>query len=470
MKKRCAVCLVLVLCLLFGCFAAPAFATNDQPGCHGITADRALDGSMKLLETAQSVILYELNTDTMVYSYNPDKQVNPTGLVKLLTVLIALEHGQLEEEVNVYQSTLNTVAPGSVSAGLKANEKLTLRQLLYCIMVSSANDACAVVAAHLGGNQAGFVEMMNAKAAELGCTGSHFTNPHGLTDEAQYSTARDLAIITKAALENPLFCELFAVTDHTVPATNQSEERKLTTTNHMMRPGHANYDSRITGGKPAAATTTDRSMICTAQVGSASYLCIVMNAQATVSADGYVILRYGIFEEVHSLINYAKNGFAVRQILDDGQAMYQYAVDNGQNDVFLRPSQNVSVVLPIDCDASMLSFEHVLDTSSCNAPIFQSQKMGTLTIRYGELVVGSCDLLAMTDVEVEGTTITGAERLDVAVKEEGSVWLQVLTYGVVIVLALLVLFVLIFVLVRALRNAKIRAHQRRRARKRKRSR
>lgn len=470
MKKRCTVCLILVLCALLGCVATPVFANDSQSGCHGITADRALDGSQKLLESAQSVILYELGTDTMVYSYNPDQQVNPTGLVKLLTVLIALENGNLDDEVQVYQSTLNTVTPGSVSAGLKADEKLTLRQLLYCIMVSSANDACAVVAAHLGGNQAGFVEMMNAKAAELGCTGSNFTNAHGLTDAAQYSTARDLAIITKAALENPIFCELFAVMDHTVPATELSDERKLSTTNHMMRPGHANYDSRITGGKPAAATTTDRSMICTAQIGTARYLCVVMNVKATVSADGFVVLRYGIFEEVQALINYAQNGFAVRQILDDGQAMYQYAVDNGQNDVFLRPSRDVSVVLPIDCDASKLSFDHVLDTSSCNAPISQSQKLGTLTIRYGDLVVGSCDLLAMAAVEPAGATITEAERLDVVMEEKDSVWKQVLTYGLVIVLALLVLFVLIFVLVKAFRNAKIRAQQRRRARKRKRSR
>ncbi len=470
MKKTWIICILLVLCLLFGSVAVPAFADESASGCYGISAPQALAGSQKLLESAKSVILYELTTDTMVYSYNADQQINPTGLVKLLTVLIALEKGNLEDPVQVYQTTLNTIAPGSVSAGLKADEVVSLRDLLYCIMVSSANDACAVVAAHIGGSQEGFAEMMNAKAAELGCTASNFTNPHGLTDPDQYSTARDLAIITKAALENPVFTHLFAVTDHTVAATNQSDERKLTTTNHMMRREHASYDSRITGGKPAAATTTDRSMICTAEIGTARYLCVVLSAKATVSQNGLVVLRYGIFEEVTELMNYARNGFEIRQILDDAQPMYQYPVENGQNDVFLRPSRNVSVVLPIDCDISMLTFRHTLDTPVCSAPIAAGQRMGKLTIHYGDLVIGSCDLLSAAPVRADGSTITDAQRLDVVHNAENKAWKKWLTYGMIILLVLLVIAVLVFVILRAMRNAKIRAQQRRRAREHKRSR
>jgi D-alanyl-D-alanine carboxypeptidase (penicillin-binding protein 5/6) len=470
MKKTFLICVLLAFSLLFSGVCAPVLAVEGQGSCHGIAADYALDGSKKLLETAHSVILYEMNTDTMVYSYQPDKQVNPTGLVKLLTVLVALENGNLDDMVKVYQTTLNTVAIGSVSAGLKAEEEISLGDLLQCIMVASANDACAVVAAHIGGSQAGFVEMMNAKATALGCTGSNFTNPHGLADPAQYSTARDLAIITKAALENPLFCQMFAALEYTVPATNRAEARKLTTTNHMMRGGHANYDSRVTGGKPAAATTKDRSMICTAKIGDANYLCVVMNVKAEVSSNGMVILRYGIFEEMTSLLSYAQTGFEVRQILDDRQPMYQYAVENGQNDVFLRPARKVSVVLPVECDLSALSFDHTLHTAGCVAPIAAGQNMGRLTISYGNLILGSCDLLAVSGVPMTGTTITPANRLDVVEEAQTPLWKQVLLYGFVAALILLILFIAVYVLVRALRNGKIRAHLRRRARNRKRSR
>ncbi len=470
MKKRFPICIILVICLFLGSAAIPVSAANEGVSCHGLQADIALDSSGKKLETAKAVLLYERNTDTLVYSYNADKRINPTGLVKLLTVLVALENGNPQELVKVHQSTLNTVAVGAVSAKLKAGEEMTLQDLMYCVMVSSANDACAVIAAHIGGDQAGFVEMMNAKARELGCTSSYFTNAHGLTDENQYSTARDLAIITKAALDNPTFCEMFAMTSYTVEATNKSEARNLKTTNNMMRDNLANYDPRVTGGKPAAATTTDRSMICTAQVGTANYLCVVMNTKGEVTEDGLSIVRYGIFEEMSALLNYAQAGFEVRQILDDSQAMYQYDVPGGENAVVLCPSRDVSVVLPKDCDAQKLAFVQYVDAGNLRAPISMGQKMGSLTIFYGNLIMGSCDLLAMNGVGSKDSAITDADRLDVAKEEGETVWKQLLSYAAFILLGVIVLILLINWLVRWIRNAKIRKEQRRKARKRKRSR
>ena len=470
MKKRLSICLLLVVCMLCGMLQLPANATNDGISCHTLAADVALDGADKKLDTAKAVILYELNTDTLVYGYNADKLVNPTGLVKLLTVLVALEKGNLEDIVTVKQSTLNTVAVGSVSARLKSGEEISLRDLLYCIMVSSANDACAVVAAHIGGNQAGFVTMMNEKARQLGCSSSNFTNAHGLTDEAQYSTARDLAIITKAALENPLFAQMFGMTTATVAATNKSDERSLKTTNNMMREDLRHYDSRVTGGKPAAATTSDRSMVCTAQVGAANYLCVVMNTKASVSEDGMVILRYGIFEEMSALLDYAQQGFEIRQILDDSQAMYQYAVAGGENGVVLRPSRDVSVLLPKDCDAEKLHFYHTVNMPTLTAPISQGQKLGQLTISYGNLIMGTCELLAMNAVAQDGSSITDAERLNVSQMEEASIWKQILSYAAFILLGGLAIVALVTAAIRGVRNAKIRSQQRRRARSRKRSR
>lgn len=470
MKKSFPICFVLVICVLLGTLVVPAAGVNDAASCHSLGADVALDSSGKKLDTAKSVILYELNTDTLVYGYNVDRLVNPTGLVKLLTVLVALENANLDDIVTVRQSTLNTVAVGSVSARLKAGEEISVRDLLYCIMVSSANDACAVVAAHIGGDQAGFVEMMNSKARQLGCIASNFTNAHGLTDESQVSTARDLAIIAKAALENPIFSEMFSMTTCTVAATNKSDERNLKTTNNMMRDNLAQYDSRVTGGKPAAATTTDRSMICTAQVGTARYLCVVMNTKGTASEDGLSIVRYGIFEEMTALLNYAQNGFEVRQILDDSQAMYHYNVYGGENGVVLRPSRDVSVVLPKDCDAENLHFAHTVDMPLLTAPVAQSQKLGQLTISYGNLVIGTCDLLAMNAVAQQGTSILDADRLEVLDQEETNIWKQLLSYAAFILLGILVVVALITALVRGLRNVKIRQEQRRRARSRKRSR
>ena len=469
MKKTFPICILLSICILLG-MMIPVAAANSGVSCHGIGADIALDSTGKKLDTAKSVILYELTTDTMVYTYNPDKQVNPTGLVKLLTVLVALERGNLDDTVKVHQSTLNTVAVGAVSAKLKAGEELTLRDLLYCVMVASANDACAVIAAHIGGDQAGFVALMNAKARELGCTASNFTNAHGLTDPSQVSTARDLAIIAKAALENEIFREMFGVTAYTVEATNKSDARELKTTNNMMRDNHANYDSRVIGGKPAAATTTDRSMACTAKIGSATYLCVVMNTKGEVTEDGLSIVRYGIFEEVTALLDYAQNGFEVRQILDDSQAMYQFDVAGGENAVVLRPAKDVSVVLPKNCDVEKLGFDYQLEAQAFDTSVLAGQRMGTITISYGNLIMGTCDLLAMHAVHMQGNSIIEADRLPVLKEETQIPWKTWLGYGVLVLIAVLGVAVVVSILLRLVRNMKLRKEQRRRARKRKRSR
>ena len=470
MKKTFPITVILLICLVLGAVSTPVSAANAGVSCHTLQADIPLDSSGKKLDTAQAVILYELNTDTLVYAYQADKKVNPTGLVKLLTVLVALENGNLDDVVKVRQSTLNTVAVGAVSAKLKSGEEITLRDLLYCVMVASANDACAVIAAHIGGDQAGFVEMMNAKAAQLGCTASYFTNAHGLTDPAQYSTARDLAMIAKAALENEIFREMFGLTAYTVAATNKSDLRELKTTNNMMREKGGNYDARVTGGKPAAATTVDRSMICTAQVGTAEYLCVVMNTKGQVSEDGLSIIRYGIFEEMSALLNYAEKGFEVRQILDDSQAMYQYAVDGGENAVILCPSRDVTVVLPKDCDAQKLGFSHQVDMSALAAPISAGDQMGTLTISYGNLLMGSCDLLAMNSVFAQGSNVIDTHRQNANNTVEDPAWKRWFGYGMMVILLALILTAVVTTLVRVVRNAKLRRQQRRRARNRKRSR
>lgn len=467
---------LLLLSLMLPKISAAGTQSGDltvDSGCSTLRAQVPLAGSQKKVENAKAVILFERNTGTLLYAYQPDMTVNPTGLVKLLTALVAIEQGNLDDEVTVYSSTLNTVAIGSVSAGLKAGEVLTLRDLLYCVMVASANDAAAVIAAHIGGNQAGFVEILNDKAAELGCTGSHFANAHGLAAENQYSTARDLAIITEAALKNETFAEMFSAKTYTVPATNKSAERVLHSTNHMMSDAviQTQLDSRVTGGKPAAASNTDRSMVCTAQVGTSEYLCVVMSSTAEVSDDGLAITRWTIFEEVSFLLDFGFANYAVRQIIDANQAMYQYAVSGGDCDVLLRPSESVSVVLPLGFDVKDLHYHNVVDASILRSPLKKGTVAGTLQIQYGSIYVGDCQLIAMNSVTEAGSDINQAQRIEFTEPVEPNFnWKPILIWAGAIVGAVALLAVTILLVAHALRNARLRAMHRRRARERRRKR
>ena len=176
MKKSPIICLLLAFFMLISVLF-PVTSSASSPaverGCNSLQARVPLGGTQQLTETAKAVLLYELNTDTLVYAWNPDQRIDPSGMVKILTALVALEHGNLEDEVTVDRDTLNSVGIGIVSANLQSGEVITVRDLLYCVMVKSANDACAVLAKHIGGTQAEFVAMMNEKARQLGCTDSH---------------------------------------------------------------------------------------------------------------------------------------------------------------------------------------------------------------------------------------------------------------------------------------------------------
>ena len=217
MKKIRSCCLLLFALLTYNFIFTSAVPTTDS--CITLDAQSALAGNSQLLPTAQAAVLYAQDSDTLVYSWNPDVKLDPSGMNKIMTALIALETKPLNTPVTVTSTALNSLKIGAMSAGLKAGEILTLRDLLYLMMVGSANDAAAVIAENIAGSQAAFVALMNQRSIELGCTNTNFLNPTGLSAEGQYSTARDLAKITAAALNVDEFVELFSAVEYTIPAT-----------------------------------------------------------------------------------------------------------------------------------------------------------------------------------------------------------------------------------------------------------
>lgn len=398
---------LLVLVCLLHCTALTATAATEESitsGCSTLNARYAIGGDEAYTGTADAALLYEMDTQTLVYTHNPDDIINPSGLVKIMTALIVLEEGELGDMVTVERSTLNSVGSGAVSARLQAGEMMSLRDLLYCMMVSSANDAAAVMAEHVAGSQQAFVDKMNEKAATLGCVNTHFTNVHGLKDDSQCSTARELAIITEEALKNELFVQMFGLVNYQVSATNMSAARNLTTTNYMMDASSKKYyDERVTGGKPAAATTSDRSVICTAEDENSRYLCVIISATAKTS--GYSVKEYTNFTEAKNLLDIGFKGFAVQQVLGGDQPFGLYPVSDGENSVVVGADREVYALLPVEFDRSLLQFQDAKDQQSLVAPLKKGTAVGTLQILYGDIVVGEVELLARHDVALEGTVI-----------------------------------------------------------------
>lgn len=370
-------------------------------GCHSIDATSAYLGTQKLTDNVTSAIAYELNSDTLMYTWNADSTVFPSSLVKILTALLAIEQGDLQATVTVTQSALDSVPYYAASAELLADEQMSLSDLLYCMMVGSANDAAAVIAEHISGSQTAFVEQMNAFAAEMGCTGTQFTNVHGLHDEQQYSTVRDLLRILSRAVKNEQFLQYFSAVDYVVPATNKSDARELSSSNLLMNAADSiqlYLDSRVIGGRTGITDDGARCLATLAEHNGMKIICIVTGSESTFAEDGNT-LTYGSFDETSKLLDACLNGYQVAQILYKDQVMHQCDVPNGANDVILSANETAYSVLPAEVTVQELSYRYG-DLQQLAAPISAGQVVSNVQVWHGGFCIAESDLIAVNSVSV----------------------------------------------------------------------
>lgn len=487
--------LFLVLVLLMQAFCLPVFAEPTDPssestasaptetvavelpsgdlsvsmGTNSINAQQSIATTMDYTSSCKASLIYELGTDTMVYAQNADTRVYPASLTKVMTCLLALENSTMSEMVTVSESALEDQDPSGSNVQLQVGEQMSMKNMLYCLMVASANDAAAAIAEHIGGSQAGFVEMMNRKAAELGCTGTHFANPHGLHDEDHYTTARDMAKIMLAALEYEAFNDIYSTSFHTVPATNMTGERELETTNYMI--SEANYelyiDKRVIGGKTGFTTPAGRCFIGVSESNGMKLLTVVMGADALLDDQGNVLYSYGSFIETKSLLNLACDHYQSAQVLNPDQVFGQFAVADGVTGTQGYVASVANAVLPIEVDISQLRYEYLLNDGGLTAPIQAGQSIGSVRVWYNATCVAQQELYATVDVEKKVVPQESTMQIDPAkaIADASSLWHIVL----IVILVLLVLIVAMMVISR-IRYAMIRARRKRRRRDRRRSR
>ena len=200
--------------------------------------------------TSTAAMIMEDSTQTTVYAKNMDQVLYPGATVKVMTTLLTLENAQLSDQVTMTATGVSGVTDGGASISAQLDEVFTVEQCLYAIMLASANDVALQIAEQIGGSVDGFVQMMNNRAVELGCTNTVFTNPTGLPDENQHTTAHDMALITKAAIDNESFRAIAETTSYTIPATNVSGgERVLTNNFSMLNNTNASYYQYCLGGR-----------------------------------------------------------------------------------------------------------------------------------------------------------------------------------------------------------------------------
>lgn len=401
---------IILLVILYAVCMIPVSAEDTSTDASVISGSRTLDGQVPVLGNQQiiknmkSAILYEPNSDTLLYSYNPDEKLPPSSLLKILTALIAIEKGNLSDAVTVREEVLATLDKDAVSVKLTVDEVVTVKDLLYCMMVGSGNDAAVILADHVLGSQQAFVTEMNKYAMELGCTNTNFTNVHGLHEENQYTTARDVARFLSYAIANSQFCEIFEAKEYTVPATNKSEERILSSQNYLMNnDDNVNYyDERVKGSRTAVANDRSRNIASTAQVNDMELICVVMGSESQYEKDGYSVRVFGGYNETTSLLDFGSNGYKTAQVLYPNQIVLQKPVTDGSCDLMIGTHSGAYAVIPDNVMEESLSYRYVNEVP-LTAPVEKGQRVSTLQIWSGNVCISQTELYAMNRVEPAGT-------------------------------------------------------------------
>ncbi len=220
--------------------------------------------------SAKSAILMEATSGEIIFESNAHQQMPMASTTKIMTALVAIENCDIDEIVTISKEM--TGAEGS-SIYLKAGEKLTLGQLLYALMLQSANDSAEAIAVHISGSVDEFAKLMNKKAKELGLKNTHFTNPHGLDDELHYTTAYELAKITAYAIENDYFAKLVSTYKYTIPETELYPARVLVNHNKLLK----QYDGCV-GVKTGFTKKCGRCLVSAAEKDGVRLVAVTLSA------------------------------------------------------------------------------------------------------------------------------------------------------------------------------------------------
>ena len=421
--------------MLLSLLSFAVFATESDDSGKKLYSSNTLDavetilGNKEITDNVDSAVIYEMSSDTMLYTINPDQLIEPASLVKIMTCLIAVEEGVMSDAVTIRSEAIESIPSDAANVNLQPDEVLTLEQLLYCMMINSANDAAAVIADHIAGSQEKFVEMMNAYAAELGCTSTNFTNVHGLYNANQYSTARDMAKILKQAVQNELFCEFFGKEYYTIEETNLSDVRYLLTSNYLLSKEDVEiyYDERVTGGRTGITQDYARSLAVSAHSGNMDIICITTGSDSTISSNGYSVSVFGGYQEVSKILDACFDGYYVAQVVYEGQTVTQQPVTNGDCDVVLGSKNTAYAVVPVNTKLSDLTYS-LVSRDSLVAPITAGQKMTEVDIWLNDDCVAEAELYAMNDVRVQDNAVSADRNNPVSndsntpVKKGGMSW------------------------------------------------
>ncbi|MCR4584232.1 MAG: D-alanyl-D-alanine carboxypeptidase [Lachnospiraceae bacterium] len=254
---------------------------------------------------AEGAILMDAATGAVLYSKNADEELFPASITKLMCCLVAVENGRLDDVLTASESAIAANSSDGSNMGLRVGEKLTMEELLYGVLINSANEACNVIGEHIAGTMEDYVEMMNQRAEELGCRHTHFVSINGLHNEDHYTCARDMALIGKAFFSHDILCRMASTSRYVIPETDSHLEHHLHSKNKLYAGGEYAYDG-IVGSKTGFTSHSRQTLVSCAQRGNMRLICVIMMEESPYQfSDTVALFDYGFehFTNVNAAAN-----------------------------------------------------------------------------------------------------------------------------------------------------------------------
>lgn len=430
MKLRRFLSMLLVVLAVVMCFA-PVTAPADE--------DMHVE--------AKAAALMDFETGAVLYSQNGKAQLDIASLTKVMTaflVLEAVDRGQLglDQVITAQASALMGLPSDGSNAdpALSVGEEMTVRDLLSCVLLVSANEACNVLAEAVSGSVAAFVETMNQRAAALGCKNTHFENTNGLTAQGHYASAEDLCVICRAAMQNESFADMCSNTIIKIAPTNKCEKtRELHTTNSLLD-NWRYMGYRYSYANGIKTGTTDAAGHCLAASATKNgRMLISVVLGAGVAPDGKGGTDIQSFTETARLFEWGFASFSTKTIITAEELIQEVPVTLSKeaNYVVVHPAYTATAVLPNEADPAEMERIVTLHRESVEAPVTAGDELGTITLRYNGTDMAVVPLLALSDVSASRFLVVKSQILAFLAR-------PVVKIAMIAIVALVLLIILYF--------------------------
>ena len=385
--KRTLLGLFVGVSLFVGLFSPTVAIADELPG----TTSDGVHWPAGPVLASEGAILIDADTGAVLFEKNATERFYPASTTKLMTALLALENSAMGETVTVSHNAVYDIEVDSSRIWVDVGEELSMEASLYALMLPSANDTAYAIAEHIGGSKEDFAKMMNARAEELGCTNTHFMNPHGLDEEEHYSCPADLAKITRLLIKNSSFLKISGSKNYEIKPTNLCKESRWVLNTHLMIRGTEPYEG-VFAGKTGHTDLAGANLVTCAKRGNMTLIAVIMKAP-----DDTVL-----YDETAALLNYGFDNFTTYNVTED-----QISAGNDVPPLFnsedtvqlmnkeLIATDSGSVVLPFSASLSDIK----KSVSLTQLTTFGEGKniIGQVTYTYGSRVVGTANIIYNND-------------------------------------------------------------------------